>query len=193
MRDAWNLVPVDKPTARKLKTKLFAPGVQAVQLSNTGAHVEIKVINDDTFVATNGRLWVYWSLPNTGKRTLRKAGETIFQSPETQFPMEQIVELAERAFEEAEAKVVYLWGERGRVGDGFASLKQFVMWLEQYYQHYRDTSKWVNGVAFAIGEANKPYKPEDWEKPEERELRRKERQAFKRKMKAVKTKRRNRK
>lgn len=85
MKGAYNLEPLTKPQAAKLKDVLYTGvveikrgprkgqfrevrGINAIQLSNTGEHVKINVTeNKNMFVTTNGRTWVYWNLDQLGR------------------------------------------------------------------------------------------------------------------------------
>lgn len=154
LRYADHLIPVTKAQAKELKAELYAPGVQAIQLRNTGAHTRIRKVKKDLLVTSNGRTWLYWRLERETvktKRGMKKAAKEAFNM---QFPIEQIAALAKVAFAELEPIAVYLWAPSGRVGQGFESLRQFEQWLYDNWNsgRYTHTEKWVNGIALLIRE-----------------------------------------
>lgn len=151
LRYAHHLIPVKGKTARELKDKLFAPGINAIQLDHTNDHAKIRRVNNQIFVTNNGRMWLYWTLdakPSSMKRGAKKA----FENPSTVFPMERIANLVDKAFKRPTTREVYLWAASGRVGSGFESLKQFMRWFNRAYGGYRETAKWVRGIAIRLGE-----------------------------------------
>lgn len=151
-------------------------GVQAVRFRNTGAKIKLKNLNKDTFVMnSNGRTWLYWRLNegNTGdtkRQKLAKAGARIFTNvvykneetdeeftgPDiddiTGFDIEQIIEMSRHAFENPTTKAVYLWAESGRVGMPMTEHKQFMEWIIADYSTYKQTNRWVMGLAVLLGE-----------------------------------------
>lgn len=151
LRYAHHLIPVKGKTAKELKDKLFAPGIQAIQLDNTNDHAKIRRVNKDIFVTNNGRMWLYWSLPATPK-SIKRGAERAFGNVRDAFPMEKIAALVEKAFRRSTTREVYLWAAVGRVGQGFESLKQFLRWFNRAYGGYSETHKWVRGIAIRLGE-----------------------------------------
>lgn len=150
LRYAHNLHPVSKKQALKLKDKLFAPGVQAIELRNTSEHAAVHFVRDDLFITSNGRTWLYWDLEKFTKSALAHAGEIAFHQVRNAFPIEKIAELAERAFKKPKTKEVYLWATSGRVGEGFEDLESFMEWLAESYGGYNEPQNWIRGLAIRL-------------------------------------------
>lgn len=171
MQWADQLIPLTPAQAKKLKDHLYVPRVEtryqdehgayhvdvkeyppvnALQLKNTGKDVAIDFVRDDLFITTNGRVWLYWSLERFRTSDMAKAGQKIFKNVAEVFPIEQIAQLAQRAFKRPKTKEVYLWTDRGRVGDGFMDLESFMGWLYESYGGYTDPDKWVKGLAIRL-------------------------------------------
>jgi hypothetical protein len=170
-----HLIPVSKKLARELKNQLFAPGVRAVELRGTSANAKMRRVGKDMLVTSNGRTWLYWRLDREAVKTKKGMSDAAarafeideYEEPEEgeeppieQLPIERVAELAGMAFEELKPLAVYLWAPTGRVGDGFASLKQFTTWLAENWQtdRYSQQEKWVNGIAILLNDPN-------WRKP----------------------------
>lgn len=166
LRFTDHLKPLTKKQARALKGKTFAPGVQAIQLRNTAPDAKVKVIDNDMFVTSNGRLWLYWKLTRQdvkSKRLMNKAARVAF---EMQFPVERVAELARIAFKKLKPIAVHAWTPAGRANNGFESIEQFVMWLNEHWQagryattnpttgetSYSDPDAWLNGIAILLHE-----------------------------------------
>jgi hypothetical protein len=150
LKFAHNLHPINKRQARKLKEKLFAPGIQAIELRNTSEHAKVAFVRDDLFITSNGRTWLYWDLNKFTKTALAHAGEIAFHQVRQAFPIEKIAELAERAFKKPKTKEVYLWATSGRVGDGFYTLEEFMDWLAESYGGYNEPQNWIRGLAIRL-------------------------------------------
>lgn len=149
---ADNLIPVADKNKKKFKKFFYAPGVQAIQMRNTGRNVTIQAFQDDILVTSNGRTWLYWSLDNVRPAGMTKAAETVF-GVRGAFPLEQILELASRAFSKPQTLAVGLWTAQGRVGEPFPSMRQFLEWITLQYSSYVDVEKWVNGIAIMVSDA----------------------------------------
>lgn len=161
------LVPVSKKQARKLKGKLFLPGIQAIQLRNVAPDAKITFgKHGDITVQQGGSRWIYWSLDRETVRSrpgMREAGEAAFNK---QFPIEKVSDLTALAFKRYNIQQVQLWAHAGVVGDAFQDLKQFIMWVNEKWNQGRymggreeqlgrfsnpsDPGKWVNGIAILI-------------------------------------------
>lgn len=157
LHGGFNLIPVDKRTAKELKDLLWAPGVQAIQFKNISPDAVVRRIKKDIYITSNGRNWIYWKLPDTSVGTMETSREELEQMSEEYpeafretFDIERLEELAARAYEDTRVKSVHLWTKQGRVGEGFRTLKQFMQWLYQEYSHYKDTERWVIGIAFTL-------------------------------------------
>lgn len=164
------LVPVTKAQAKKLgRKKLFLPGIQAIQLRNVpeGSKISIKKRGDVQVIQPSGQRWIYWSLNRDtvrSRRGMRDAGQKVFSR---EFPIEKVSDLTAKAFAKYKIQQVHLWAHAGIVGDGFADLQQFIMWVNEKWQNGRyvtvrmqshgdiysepsDPGKWVNGIAILI-------------------------------------------
>lgn len=174
------LIPVTKKQARKLKDHLFQPetiiktgkrrgqvqrhkGIQAIQLRNTGSDVQIISGGKDLLIESNGWLWAYWRIDNPTARNVKQAGTDAFENPEA-YEIERVIALAQKAFDNPETKGVYLWAESGRVGEGFTSLKQFIRWIASDYAKYKNTDRWVKGIAILVAEADEQIPASQWAK-----------------------------
>jgi len=149
-----HLIPITKKQYKKLKRFTPGPGIQAVQLRNTGAHTKISFVRDNMMVTSNGRTWLYWELDRAqvkSKKGMTKAAREAFAM---QFPVERIAALAQKAFEDLEPLAVYLWAPSGRVGRGFQDLPAFIDWLHENWNigRYTQQEKWVNGIAILLQE-----------------------------------------
>jgi hypothetical protein len=143
-------------------------GIFAIQLRNTSEHARIKKVKNDMIVTSNGRTFLYWKLPihqprnpkktekedeqinKRSQKLLKEAAKKAFENVTGAFPIEQIAELAKRAFKSVKTKQVFLWAESGRVGEGFHNFDEFVQWLWESYSQYRNVERWVNGIAIQI-------------------------------------------
>lgn len=162
------LKPVTKKQARKLKGKLFLPGIQAIQLRNVPENAKIKFTKrgDIEIIHAEGARWIYWALDRETVRSrpgMRDAGRAAF---EKKLPIEKVSDLTELAFKKYHIQQVQLWAHAGIVGDGFQDLKQFIMWVNEKWNAGRymglqervsgifsnpsDPGKWVNGIAILI-------------------------------------------
>jgi hypothetical protein len=150
LRFASELVPVTKKQARLLKNELFAPGIRAIQLRNTGGKAKIKIIKKDLMITVNGRTWIYWRLDKFDTESIEYAGTVAFTQIRQAFPLEKVAELADRAFSSLKTKEVYLWSKQGRVGEGFKDIESFMEWVGESYGGYNNPSAWVNGIAIRL-------------------------------------------
>lgn len=168
MRYADHLIPLTPKQAKKFAKQLFAPGIHAIQLRNTAPDAKIRLFGRDFIVTSNGRDFLYWRLPIRAKRNpdktlaedksinkrsqrlLKEAAEKALTNIRGAFPVEQIAELAQKAFKKIKVKQIFLWGETGRVGEGFHTFDEFVQWLYESYSQYRNVERWVNGIAIQI-------------------------------------------
>lgn len=161
------LVPVTKAQAKRLKGKLFFPGIQAIQLRNVQPGSKIKFNKrGDIEVVAGDQHWIYWSLDRDtvrSRRGMRKAGEAAFSK---QFPIEKVSALTELAFKKYHVQQVHLWAHAGIVGDSFEDLGAFIRWVNEKWNAGRymgvqerlsglhsnpsDPGKWVNGIAILI-------------------------------------------
>lgn len=162
------LVPLSKAQAKKMtRRKTFLPGVQAVQLRGVGYDADVKFHGGDIEVREHGEHWIYWSLDRDTVRSrkgMRDAGEEAFSET---FPIEKLSDMTREAFKRYHVKEVHLWAHAGIVGDGFQSLNQFVMWVNEKWNNGRyvtvrqntcgdiysdpsDPGKWINGIAILL-------------------------------------------
>lgn len=155
-----HLIPVKKKDLKTLRPFMVGPGIQAVQLRNTGNNVKLSVLNGDMLIESNGRLWLYWSLDKLHSSDMAKAGETAF-GIRGAFPMEQILELAQLAYNNPRTMAVGLWTAQGRVGNPFPSMRQFLEWITLSYSTYADVEKWVNGIAVLISDSDEKLSRDD--------------------------------
>lgn len=153
LRYSENLIPIparDRKKALKEKWDLFAPGVFAMPLGNTGKDAKIIHVAKHMTVTSNGRTWVYWRLPNIETGAMEKAAEKAFTEFEATFDIEKLAKLAKKAFEDFKLIKVYLWAKQGRVGFGYKTFNEFTQWLYEYYSQYQNTEEWVEGIAIKI-------------------------------------------
>jgi len=162
------LVPVTKDQAKKLKGKLFLPGIQAIQLRNVpeGSKIKFKKRGDIEIISATGGRWIYWSLDRDTVRSrpgMRDAGAAAFNK---KLPIEKVSDLTELAFKKYQIQQVHLWAHAGIVGDAFQDLPSFVRWVNEKWNAGRymglqervsgifsnpsDPGKWVNGIAILI-------------------------------------------
>jgi len=166
---AYNLRPVTKAQAKKLKGKLFAPGVQAIQLSETATNARIVSVGKDMMVVSNGRTWVYWSLDKVTVKSgkgMKKAGEKAFNM---EFPIERLQRLAEFAFKKLKPLGVSLWTVTGRASRIDRDMEAFIRYVSAHWQagkyvtspnemgrRYRSNpEEFVNGIAILIRDGHK--------------------------------------
>jgi hypothetical protein len=189
LKGSYNLKPLTKKQARKMRDVLYAPGVAAIQLSNTGEEVKIHVTEDkNMFVTTNGRTWVYWHLSELKRieydqlldegyseeearelvgeeqqGVMVEAGKKVFTSIIREaFPVEKIIRLAEKAFKKPHVHMIGLWTNKGRVGEGFRTFDEFKQWVFADFSTYANVEKWVNGVAILIAERGERINQNVW-------------------------------
>ena len=163
-----SLYPVTKKQARKLKGKLFLPGIRAVQLRQVPEGSKVTFRGPDIFVTEPGnQKWVYWSLDRDTVRTrrgMRKAGADAFAK---KFPIELVADLTAKAFASMNVQQVRLWAHAGKVGDTFHDIETFIRWVNEKWSQGRymsspegtagemfynpsDPGKWVNGIAILL-------------------------------------------
>jgi hypothetical protein len=134
-----------------------APRISAIPIRMRGAEIEIRFSKRDMFLRTNNRDYIYWQLDDVSVRSLKRRGIEAFKEFRNSFPAERLAALAERAYQIAKVKAVYLWGSHGRCAAGFASLNKFLEWLFDKYAHYQETDEWVNGLVLML-----EYKAGEW-------------------------------
>lgn len=152
LRYARNLTAVDERFAKLRPDLLFAPGVRAVEMANTG-NVKLKTYGEDLIVVSNGRDWLYQSIPHITKIRLRKAAEKVFNDFDENYDIEAILGLARTAFENPKVLAVHLWTERGRASEAFRDLQTFLQWLNDRWQAYKEHQSWMKGIAILYGNA----------------------------------------
>lgn len=170
LRYADHLIPLTAKQAKTFKRQLFAAGVHAIQLRNTAPDAKIKIFGRDMIVSSNGRQFLYWKLPIRSKRildktpaqnaainkrsqrVLKEAANIALNKGIGSFPIEQIADLASKAFKKMKGKIkqIYLWSEIGRVGEGFRTFDEFVGWLYESYSSYQNVERWVNGISLEM-------------------------------------------
>lgn len=160
-----HLVRLNKRQYEELKDYTPGYGVHAIQLRNTGANTKINFVQNNLFVTSNGRTYLYWHMGRAAVKTesgMTKAARKAF---ERQFPIQRIAELAQVAFEELNPLAVYLWAPTGRVGQGFASLRQFMLWLHENWNtgRYTNQEKWVNGIVILLRDEHESENEEEYE------------------------------
>lgn len=171
LKDIPFLQPITSKQAKILgRRKIFLPGIQAIQLRNVdtekGDRFKINKHGDIEVFTDEGR-WIYWSLDRDAVRSrvaMREAGAAAF---EKKLPIEKVAELTEKAFAQYHVQEVRLWAHAGIVGEGFLTLDEFIMWVNEKWNHGRyistrvgrnnmiyenpsDPGKWVNGIAILI-------------------------------------------
>lgn len=170
------LIPLTKQQAKDLKDMLYKPvvvkehkdregntyythdelktpnGVRAVSMKGLGTTKIKKIakVTGDITVIANGRTWVLWKLDRVRTADMRSAAATIFQDFGSAFPIEQIARLAKIAYETPGVLEVKLWTSHGMVGEPKNNFNSFMYWLEHDYSTYKDTDKWVNGLAILV-------------------------------------------
>lgn len=167
-----HLEPLTPKEAKKLgQKKLFLPGVQAVQLrgidKRAGDKFKVNKHGDLEVIKASGDRWIYWGLDRQtvrSRRAMREAGRDVF---EKRLPIEKVTDLTAEAFQHYTIQQVHLWAHAGVVGEGFQTLKQFILWVNEKwnqgryistrknadgttYENPSDPGKWVNGIAFLI-------------------------------------------
>lgn len=160
------LVPVTAKQAKKLKGKLFFPGIQAIQLRNVPNTARIKIRGKDIEVIDGQFRWIYWSLDRVTVRSrvgMRNAGKAAFDK---RFPIEKVSDLTIEAFKKYNVQQVHLWAHAGIVGDAFHDTNVFIRWVNEKWSAGRymreddqgnhspsDPGKWVNGIAILLENA----------------------------------------
>lgn len=170
LKDVPYLKPVTAQQAKRLGSKrLFKRGVRAIQLKGVTPEEKIRVNKRGDISASNAdQTWIYWALPRDtvrSKRKMRTIGPAAFNK---QFPIDTVAEMAIRAFKTYDVHAIYLWSHYGAVGTGHLTPEQFIMWVNEKWQHGRyvstitnqntgsiyenpsDPGRWVNGVAILI-------------------------------------------
>lgn len=162
------LVPVTKSQAKKLKGKLFLPGIQAIQLRGVPESAKIRFNKKGNITVQHGdERWIYWSLDRDTVRSrpgMREAGKAAFDK---RLPIEKVSDLTVLAFKKYNIQQVHLWAHAGIVGDAFHTVKSFILWVnekwnagrymgvgvradESTFSNPSDPGKWVNGIAILI-------------------------------------------
>jgi hypothetical protein len=167
------IVPLTTKQAKKVgKKKLFAPGIQGIQLRNTVPGTKL-VFRKGSVEAINpgGERWIYWPLERNVVRSrvgMRDAGAAAYAK---QFPIEKLSTLTEAAFKKYRVKEVHLWAHAGVVGEGFLTVGAFTRWVNtkwsqgrymgtrngsygQVYDNPSDPGRWVNGIAILVENAD---------------------------------------
>ncbi|MDE2019667.1 MAG: hypothetical protein KGJ13_04980 [Patescibacteria group bacterium] len=103
-------------------------------------------------LVSNGRKWIYWSLPKSGlkkrklpNKQIAEYGRRAFELED--FPIEKLQKLAELQFRKLKTFRVALWTRHGRTRAVFDDLKQFLKWVAEEWEHYKETDEWVKGLA----------------------------------------------
>jgi hypothetical protein len=84
---------------------------------------------------------------------MRKLAERAFADP-AEYSIDRVMAAAKRAFENPETKGVYLWSDKGRVGEPITSFKQFSRWIADDFARYKQTDQWVKGIAILVAEVD---------------------------------------
>lgn len=158
LRTAYNLFPVSAKAAKELgKDVLYAPGIRAIEFRNVSSTAKIKRVSKGVFLESNGRDWLYQKLPKIkSSATLADAAQRAFDSPIVDiFDFETIAKLAKRAFKNPSVQGVALWTKQGRADETFDDLKAFMRWLYASFHKYKDTERWMLGIAIDIKRINK--------------------------------------
>lgn len=164
LKHAYNLRPVTPSQAKKLKSKLFAPGVQAIQLDNTATTSKIRMVGTAMFsVESNGREYLYIPSPSTNwgrKKDVMKAAQEAFE-----YPIEKVLRMAEAAFKKYKPRGISLWIPTGRQSQVFGDVEQFARFVTAHWQagkyvtspspetgkrYSSDPNEWVRGIAVWI-------------------------------------------
>lgn len=143
--------------AKKMKGKLYKPGVHAIELTGFAPDAKVRVVSKNTTtVLSNGRRWLLWPLDRievTQKRGMKSAAKQAFTQS---YPIEIVKLLAASAFKNATTRRVYLWAAAGVVGQGFDDLQAFSDWVDEKWSAGRylssngytsDPAAWINGIA----------------------------------------------
>lgn len=162
-----DLFPVTKKQARRLKrSKLFAPGVQAVRLKGAPAGSKLRVNKSGSLTFSSEKeQWIFWPLDRETvrqRRGMKKAGSLAF---EKKFPIEIVKELAAEAFANLQVHAVHLWTNAGAVGLGYQDFPRFSLFVDEKWHAGRymrtdpesrklkdasDPGLWVNGIAIKL-------------------------------------------
>lgn len=168
-------------TGRRKGQKIRHHFLRAQLMRNVGDDFKMKHFIKDMWIATDhGRTWIYWKLPDVRSPSMREAAKTAFsmqeraeefnEAEEDDIPVVQpegydidaVIELAREAFEIPSAKGVYLWADKGRVGDVQTSFRQFVYWITHRYEKYQRVEEWVKGLAILIADVDEFITDEMW-------------------------------
>lgn len=177
LHNVTDLFRITGKGAKKFKQKfgdIFYPGTEAVRLRYASENATIKFVDDNLFLESNGRQWLYWRLNKSTVRNkdgkLVSAAEKAFDA---QFPIEKVLALAERAYTELKIEAITLWTEQGRADTTFSELRDFARWVAQHWQNGNyirydtrtgeihdesDAGKWINGLAILLKEPPKRAK-----------------------------------
>lgn len=165
LKGVTHLHPVTKQQARKLKKKLFLPGVRAIRLRGVPPNAKLKISKKgDVEIIYNNMRWIYWALDRDTVRSksgMKKAGTDAF---EKQFPIEKISDMATTAFNKMNVQGVSLWTHGGRSDAVFDDLPAFIRWVNEKWsagrymrtnqygemQDSTDPGLWVSGLAILI-------------------------------------------
>ena len=161
-----NLVPVSAAQAKKMKGKLFAPGVRAIELRGTSDTAKV-IPGKDLIVVSNGRKYILWALDRETVRSKSRMGHAGERAFSMQFPVEKLAELAEEAFSGYNVKSVQLWAASGPVGEKFKTLGIFLSYLADAYgpngftsgSVISDPGKWIQGIAIEIEGGKRGFGP----------------------------------
>ena len=162
LRTAYNLFPVSAKAAKELgKDVLYAPGIRAVEFRNVSSTAKIKRVSKGVFLESNGRDWLYQKLPKIKSSTpLAQAAKATFNTPIVDiFDFETIARQAKKAFRNPSVQSVSLWTKQGRADETFDDLKAFMRWLYASFHKYKDTERWMLGIAINIKRVNKKPVP----------------------------------
>lgn len=148
--------------AKKMRGKLYKPGVHAIELSGFAPGADVKVVGKNTTtVFSNGRRWILWPLDRTEvtqKRGMKGAAKRAF---EQKYPIEIVKELAARAFKDLKVRRIHLWAAAGVVGEGMGDFVAFSNWVDEKWSAGRylssngyssDPAAWINGIAILLAE-----------------------------------------
>jgi hypothetical protein len=136
IRGQHTLVAVTDKQYKELKKKglvdadLSKKGIRAVRLRNVQPGSKVKVLKDGTIKTTSGgRKWEYHA---------------------SQADIDSVGYLGLELLDRADVWAVYLWTNKGRVGEGFADPNAWTEWLYDRYQRYQDADEFVKGVACVL-------------------------------------------
>lgn len=164
LKGVTNLFPVTKKQARKLRSKLFLPGIQAIRLRGVKEGAKIKIgKRGDIQVSYDNLRWIYWGLDRATVRSrpgMRAAGSEAFRK---KFPIELVADMATKAFNKLNVQGVSLWTHGGRSDAVFDDLPAFILWVNEKWSAGRymriteygaidasDPGKWVSGIAILL-------------------------------------------